>query len=162
MTCPASATLTPDVGLTEARDVSVVADVRSSESLVPGRRVTRKRKTDAFADLDIPTPAEEIAYKPPSTEELAKAKAAKQKKVVQKPVPKPTGAVTARNLFLIDFRNEHGDNATANDFNTAWKNISEDKLKEYKARANASKAEAKAMTKSALESTSASAAADVT
>ncbi|KAM6502663.1 hypothetical protein JOM56_002640 [Amanita muscaria] len=176
VTCPASATPTPDIGLTEAHDV------RSSESSalsvstptvpsnapttshsdsqplvrsLPGR-VTRNRKADAFANLDIPAPAEEIAYKPPSAEELAKAKAAKQKKVARKLVPKPTTALTVRNLFLIDFRNEHGDNATAEDFNAAWKSITEDKTKEYKARVNARKAEAlKTIAQSTLEPTTA-------
>ena len=29
----------------------------------------------------------------------------------------------------MDFRDEHGDNMTADDFNEAWKSISADKLK---------------------------------
>jgi len=41
-------------------------------------------------NLDIPAPSEQVPYKPPSEEQVAKAKAAKQKKVAAKPAPKPT------------------------------------------------------------------------
>ena len=34
-----------------------------------------------------------------------------------------------RNLFLADFRLEHGDNATAEGFAKAWKEISKEKIK---------------------------------
>jgi len=74
----------------------------------------------------------------------------------------------------MDFRDEHGDNMTADDFNEAWKSISADKLKVsilpscfasrvtllqgYQARVNAIKAEAKAtMPKKAPNSKSTSA-----
>jgi len=97
-------------------------------------------------DLNIPGPSEAVPHKPASVEQIAQAKAAKQKKGPPKPAPKPTGAITTRyvprylstvvasdvyyyrNLFLADFHREHGNNATAEDFTKAWKGISKEKL----------------------------------
>jgi hypothetical protein len=74
---------------------------------------------------------------------VAKAKA--NKKGPSKPAPKPTAAITIRrvpiywltallsnsdhfrNMFLTDFHREHGDNATAEGFAKAWKEISKEK-----------------------------------
>jgi hypothetical protein len=49
-------------------------------------------------DLDIPEPAEQIQHKPASDEDLAKAK---NKKIVQKRVPKPNSALTARYVLFL-------------------------------------------------------------
>jgi hypothetical protein len=57
-----------------------------------------KPLTDNFfsANLKIPAPSEQVAYKPPSDEQITTAKAAKKKKVATKPAPKPTAAITSR------------------------------------------------------------------
>jgi len=41
------------------------------------------------------------------------------------------GFFSFRNLFLIEFRNEHGDNASADDFSKAWKGLDKTKLKVF-------------------------------
>ena len=96
-------------------------------------------------NLDIPEPAEQVQHKPASDEDLAKAKT---KKSVPKLVPKPSSAFTARyvlfssavnfplvdlprNLFLTEFREEHGENASADDFSKAWKGMDKTKLKVF-------------------------------